>query len=216
MQPRKSLPEALPQPWPRATPRKTPPGRRGYLSRPPDPLGLKSQVRGQGRRTPQAVVVGGVRAGRRRRPMDARAADSLAGRQAGPAGGVDGAPAASLSPLRPRGLRTRSAWLAAKSADCRFSFFPFCFTAAARTAGDFRRDFPASRDAAAVPPVRLRAAQRASQPASQPAGHTAMPRPSRPRPPPEKLLGPAPGCPRVSHLGNSEAAPNVTSMLKSQ
>lgn len=38
----------------------------------------------------------------------------------------------------------------------------------------------------------------------------------RPRPAPKKLLGPAPGCPRVSHLGISEAAFHVTSMWKSR
>ena len=42
------------------------------------------------------------------------------------------------------------------------------------------------------------------------------PRPAPPRPTPEKLLRPAPGCPRVSHLGISEAGLNVTSMWKSQ
>lgn len=92
-------------------PRKTTAGRSGYLSRPPDPLCLKSQVPGQGRRTPRTVV-GGLRAGRRRRPMDGRGS-GLAGWLAGWAGRGCGARpppplsrglSLSLSPLRPRGL----------------------------------------------------------------------------------------------------------------
>nr|XP_036850681.1 forkhead box protein D1-like [Manis javanica] len=127
-----------------------------------------------------------------------------------------------LAPLRPRGLRALCTWPAAKAADCQFSFFPFCFTA--RGPGDFHPGTFQSRDAWPARGARGRCAacrqgaRRAREGDARPA---ASPRPAPPRfaPPrllPEKLLRFAPGCPRVSHLGISEAGANVTSMWKSR
>ncbi|XP_058591402.1 uncharacterized protein LOC131514936 [Neofelis nebulosa] len=115
-----------------------------------------------------------------------------------------GSELAALGPLR--SLQTAS------------SLFPFLFYRRRRVGGDFHPGTFQSRDAGpgaesrGSPAARGRRARRGrgtrwrgSWRRRRAAPRPAPLRPAPSRPPREKLLRPAPGCPRVSHLGISEA-----------
>lgn len=165
-------------------------------------------------RAPRSSPLGAARSPRRAqvacRPSLARSAAAAAAAAAaaggrGPGGG--GGRAEAEPHGRPIGLAgwgvcTSFGGLARRSASgsegCRLGsslFLPFSCRLRQPATGEFRGTFQ-SRDARVA---RDRPAEGAR---------------GRPPPRPEKLRGPAPGCPRVSHLGISEAAFHVTSMWK--
>lgn len=117
-----------------------------------------------------------------------------------------------LSPLRPRGLQVRLA----RHEDCRLRslLFPVSVVCGSRP-GDFHGTFQSHvtlwvglRIASRRPPEGAGGEGLSRPPRPDPPPFPAPPRclaPPSPRGPREKLPRPAPGCPRVSHLGISEA-----------